>query len=164
MKGQYMQVGSINLSIESDFKHVFLIGKAISSLCSLANFSDMDSYQVELCVVEAVNNAIKHAYEEKEGNLLEVKFSLYQSKITIAICDAGKVMDQNLLLRARALPDFDAQDLDTLPEGGWGLAIMHQVMDEVTYSTSNGTNVLTLSKYFTPGKSDAGQHHALPSA
>src|SRR5437773_1142681 len=138
MKGAYMQVGSITLSIESDFKHVFLVGKAVSSFCALANFSDIETYQVELCVVEAVNNAIEHAYEKKKGNLLEVRFSLYQSQITIDICDAGKTMDQKLLLRESALPDFDADDLHSLPEGGWGLAIMQQVMDEVTYSTSNG--------------------------
>ena len=145
-----MLVGSINLSIESDGQHVFLIGKAINGLCSLTNFSDIDTYQIELCVVEAVNNAIEHAYESAQGKLVEVTFSLYQHKITINICDTGKVMDEKWLLREKALPDFDAHDLHSLPEGGWGLAIIQQMMDEVTYSTSNGKNVLTLTKRFTP--------------
>jgi len=145
-----MQVGSINLSIESDCKHVALLGRAITSLCSLANFSDIDTYQVELCVIEAVNNAIEHAYEREKGKLVEITFSLYQSKLTIAICDTGKGMDEKWLMRDQAFPDVDPQDLASLPEGGWGLAIMQQVMDEVTYSTSNGKNVLTLTKRFTP--------------
>lgn len=159
-----MQVGSINFSIESDFKNVALIGKAISSLCSLADFSSIDTYQVELCVVEAVNNAIEHAYEGKKGNMLEVRFSLYQNKITIDIRDTGKVMDQRFLMRDNACPDFDVHDLHSLPERGWGLAIMQQVMDEVTYSTSNGKNVLTLTKRFTARTREAVANHALPSA
>ena len=159
-----MQVGSINLSIESDDQHVCLIGKAINGLCSLANFSDIDTYQVELCVVEAVNNAIEHAYERAQGKLVEVTFSLYQHKITINICDTGKVMDEKWLMRDNALPDFDADDLPSLPEGGWGLAIIQQVMDEVTYSTSNGKNVLTLTKHFTADNHDTVEHNACPSA
>ena len=159
-----MQVGRINLSIESDYKHVALLGKAINSLCSLTNFSDIDTYQVELCVVEAVNNAIEHVYEREKGKLVEVTFSLHQSKMTIDICDTGKSMDEKWLRRDNAFPDFDAHDLSSLPEGGWGLSIMHQVMDEVTYRTSNGKNVLTLTKRFTPGNCTAAENDALTSA
>jgi len=159
-----MHVSSITLSIESEFKNVVLIGKAINSLCSLADFSAIDTYQMELCVVEAVNNAIEHAYDGQQGHVLEVRFLLYHNKMTIDVCDTGKVMHQQLLLRENALPTFDAQDLHSLPEGGWGLAIMRQVMDEVTYHTCNGKNVLTLTKRFTSDNSATGDHHALPAS
>lgn len=158
-----MHARSITLSIESDLKNVALIGKAISSLCSLADFSAIDISQIELCTVEAVNNVIQHAYDGHQGHVVEVYFVLYYDKITIDVCDTGKVMHPTLLFREHTLPDFDMQDVNSLPEGGWGLAIMRQVMDEVMYHTCNGKNVLTLTKHFTSDNSAAGGLHAFPS-
>src|SRR5262249_10085392 len=112
-----MHIRSITLFIESEFKNVALIGKAISSLCSLADFSAIDTYQIELCIVEAVNNAIKHAYAGQQGYVVEVYFVLYCNKITIDVRDTGKVMHPTLLLQENALPDFDMQDVNSLPEG-----------------------------------------------
>jgi serine/threonine-protein kinase RsbW len=144
-------VAQIHLTIESDFKAVFLVGRALQSLCALTALSELDTYQVELAVVEAVNNVIEHAYGQKPGYTIEVHLVLHHGKITVTIADTGTTMRPQLLSQDRCLPDIQADDVQQLPEGGWGLSIMQQIMDELTYSTVDGKNVLVLRKNIPPG-------------
>jgi len=134
----------IILSIDSSLENVPLIGTAINRICSLTPLSEVDAYQTELCVVEACNNAIKHAYDNKAGNLVEVEVHLGMSHITFDVCDKGNVM------KMREVPklDFETEDLSQVPEGGMGLFIMHEVMDEVMYGHIRGRNVLRLVRFF----------------
>lgn len=134
----------IILSIDSSLENVPLIGTAINRICSLTPLSEVEAYQTELCVVEACNNAIKHAYEGRSGNLVEVEVHMGMNHITFDICDEGNV------LKMPEVPnlDYDIDDLNQVPEGGMGLFIMHEVMDEVTYGHVRGRNVLRLVRFF----------------
>ena len=67
-----MRRGTITLAIESRLQDVFLIGLAVNKICSAIPLPDDDVYQLELCVVEAVNNSIEHAYSSEEGHRVEV--------------------------------------------------------------------------------------------
>lgn len=138
----------IKLTIESDLEDVFLIGMTINRLCSITPFSDSECYKIELCVVEAVNNAIIHAYQNERGHEVEVIFSMDTRTLTIDICDTGRSMDADILQTSR-MPSFD-QDKDEMevPERGRGLAIIKEVMDDVTYKTIEGKNWLTMSREF----------------
>jgi serine/threonine-protein kinase RsbW len=136
----------IKLTIDSNMDNVPLIATTVSRLCSLIPFSDVESYQVEVCVVEAVNNAIKHAYLNEGGHEVGVIFTVYTNKLIIDICDAGKVMEQ----KNKPSLDFDPDDVKNLPESGMGLFIIDSIMDELTYKSQQGKNVLTMTKFFKP--------------
>jgi len=128
-------------------ENVALIGGVISKLCSLSHFSDVESDQIELCVVEAVNNSIEHAYNLQKGNEVEVIFSLYDDRIICDVCDTGSSMDQHILEKAcEAHMEIDENDIDSVPESGRGLPIMKTIMDNITYKTVNGKNCLTMIK------------------
>ena len=45
---------------------------------------------------------------------------------------------------------FDPSDLKSVPEGGMGLELMRQTMDQATYSTEGGTNCLRLTRFLRP--------------
>ncbi|MGH1363410.1 MAG: ATP-binding protein [Calditrichia bacterium] len=141
----------IVLSINSNLENVPLVGTAINRMCSLTPLSEVEAYQAELCVVEACNNAIKHAYGSASGNTVEVEVHIGISHITFDICDTGSVMEM------RDVPnlDYDVEDLDQVPEGGMGLFIMHDVMDEVTYGHIRGRNTLRLVRFFHEGRKPA---------
>ena len=139
----------ITLAITSDLQNVPLIGQAVERLCSLIPLSDIESHQIALCVVEAVNNAIVHAYGNEAEHEVEVIFGQYPDHLTLQICDAGRVMDPKHLEPQTASPlDFDPCHLNSIPERGLGLAIIKMMMDEVTYTTSEGKNILTLTRFF----------------
>jgi anti-sigma regulatory factor (Ser/Thr protein kinase) len=106
-------------------------------------------------VVESVNNVIKHAYDNKPGHQIEVTFTLYPNRLTFEICDAGKKMDSRYLPQKGSPSfEFDPNDLNNLPEGGMGLSIINEIMDQVVYTTSDGINKLMLTKYFNVNEMD----------
>ncbi|MDE2180429.1 MAG: ATP-binding protein [candidate division NC10 bacterium] len=141
----------ITLAVTSDLQNVPLIGQAIQRLCSLTPLSDLESHQIALCVVEAVNNAIVHAYNSEAEHEVEVIFCQHSDRLIVQICDAGKAMDPDRLAPQAASPlDFDPCCLERLPERGLGLAIIRNTMDEVTYTTSHGKNILTLTRFLKP--------------
>ncbi|WP_300670128.1 ATP-binding protein [Desulfoluna sp.] len=140
-----MESKKITFSIDSNLRDVALIGLSINKICSQIPLSDVEVYQIEACVVEAINNTIEHAYKNSSGNPVEVKLNLGIDRITFEVCDIG------IRMMASHTPslDFDPDDLENLPEGGMGLFIIQQVMDQVDYTSGNGQNILKMTKIFT---------------
>lgn len=141
----------IKLVIDSNLEDVSLIGIVINKLCSSIPLSDTDSYQIELCVVEAVNNSIEHAYRNEKGHEVEVVFTLYPDRLIVDVCDTGKPMDQECMEQKDPSPlEIDPNDLDNIAEQGRGLPIIKEIMDSMTYKTESGKNYLTLIKNISP--------------
>lgn len=134
----------ITLSIESDLKNVALIGVAVNSICSSFEFNQEISFQMELCVVEAVNNCILHAYRDNPTNDVEVTIELRPDRILFKVCDVGKGME--IKPDMLSVLEFDPCDPATIPERGRGLFIIHKLMDEVIYERFGNKNVLTMTK------------------
>lgn len=135
---------SIKLVIDSNLEVVFLAGLAVRAFCSYVPLNEVAVYQVELSVVEAVNNAIKHAYGNERGHEVEILVSFHGDRLTFQIVDNGRSLDPSHI----PAMDFDPDDLDSLPESGMGLHIIQSVMDAVEYGRYGERNILTLSKLF----------------
>ena len=136
-------VGKLRLVSESLLENVALLGSAIQGLTLAAAVDKTTAYQLELCVVEATTNAIRHAYDGFPGNEVEVIVELTTDQISFKVCDSGKThpaFDQQTA-------SFDWKTLDQAPEGGMGLSIIREIMDEVQYSSSQGRNCLTMTKF-----------------
>jgi serine/threonine-protein kinase RsbW len=134
----------ITLSIESDMNKVPLVGQLIQHICRLHGLKDEDGAKVELALVEATNNVIEHAYQMRKGHKVEIICKLLDKKIVIDICDEGHSLDPDML--AAPQPESLLATTDELPEGGWGLQLIQAIMDEVSYSTNNGINRMSLTK------------------
>nr|WP_320017238.1 ATP-binding protein [uncultured Desulfobacter sp.] len=133
----------IRLIIDSRLENVSLVGSAVRGIANTMCIDSTTSYQLELCVVEAVTNDIKHAYHCQAGHSVEIDVLLYPDRLTFKIYNRGESMNT-----AKIAPfSFDSSNFETLPEGGMGVYILHALMDEVHYKTINEQNVLTLVKY-----------------
>ena len=132
---------AISLTIDSRLENIGLIGLSIQALSAYMGFSDVAAYQIQLCVVEAVTNVVKHAYGSQPGHEIKVEVSLHPHRISFRIMDTGKAM--KLLWNPL---EFDPTDLASLPERGMGLHIIRKVMDEVNYQILAGVNMLTMTK------------------
>ncbi len=140
--GKYAR--TIRFIVPGRLEDVFLVGLGVRGICSSLPLDPEAVYQVELSVVEAVNNAIRHAYRDREGHEVEVLVSLFPDRILFRVIDDGRGMD----LESTPVFDFDPEDLEGLPEGGMGLHIIRSVMDRVEYASRGGRNILTMSKAF----------------
>lgn len=137
----------IKFIIDSNLENVALVGMSIKRLCSLIPFSDAQSYQVELCAVEAINNSIIHAYNGELLHKVETILSIDKGYLTLEICDNGKALDPNIIEKA-GIDTFnlDTNNLDEISESGRGLAVIKEIMDKVTYESDNGVNRLIMIK------------------
>jgi len=142
-----MGLRKVKLIIESDLDDVPLVGIAVNRFCSYADFSETDAFNIELCVIEAVTNSIKHAYGEKSGQEVMITFTLSESEAVFEICDKGKPMNPEKLKKADLTASHHKkQSIDTISESGRGLGIMKEIMDGVDYRSENGYNCLILKK------------------
>ena len=134
---------TITFLIDSKLENVSLAGVAVRGICNYLSLSEIDTYHLELCVVEAVNNVIEHAYGSERGHVVEVGITYSSNEITFRISDTGKEMS---LYRPPIL-DFDPEDLNMVPDHGMGLYIINSVIDEVTYRSDGDKNTLTMRKH-----------------
>jgi serine/threonine-protein kinase RsbW len=139
---------ALSLQIDSDLESVELVARAVRALCS-DNLDESMLNDVELSVVEAVNNVIKHGYHGKRGSSVEIKVGLRSDRVVIDILDQAPPMPEGVTVAKPGLPfEFDPERIEDLPEGGMGLALIQMTMDEVSYSSEAGVNRLTLTKLF----------------
>jgi serine/threonine-protein kinase RsbW len=144
------------LIVDSNLNDVFLISIFVRAVCDRLGMNVEDTSSVDVCAVEAVTNAIKHAYLGAPGKEVSVEVSATLERLDLYVRDQGQTMAEEhiaKLLKGSQVLDFDPLDLEGVPEGGMGLQIIHQLIDEAAYSTEGGTNCLRLTKFLRPVES-----------
>lgn len=139
----------LRLTINSDLRDVYLVGLTVNRICEHLHMDPVEASQVELCAVEAVTNSIRHAYRNEPDNEVSVTLAVRNNRLEVEVADTGLAMlaaQVERLSRGSNVLDFDPQDRASLPEGGMGLQIMHEVMDEVSYATEGRVNRLRLTR------------------
>ena len=129
--------------MDSRMENLSLLGNAILGTARAAVLDDTLAFQLELCVVEAVTNAIRHAYGGLPAHQVEVTVEVAADRISYQVSDTGKCHPHF----AQPGAVFDWQTPAQAPEHGMGLAIIWEVMDEVQYHSENGRNRLTMTKF-----------------
>lgn len=123
-----MSTQRVQLSIESKLDHVSLIGVLVRALAAQLGYASLDSFQIELAVVEAVNNSIEHSYLGEPNKKIDVSLSMGEGNFVLTIADDGIPMPPQALAESE-----EPVSSDEFSEGGRGLDIIKQVMDSVTY-------------------------------
>jgi serine/threonine-protein kinase RsbW len=139
----------IKFTIESDLDNVSLIGMSVRKVCSLTPFPEKILFLIELCVVEAVNNSIIHAYNGALIHEVEVILSINEKYLLLEVNDKGKPMNSEVLEKANIsnlAPNIELPE--TISESGRGLAVIKECMDKVSYRSDNGKNRLIMIKNY----------------
>jgi serine/threonine-protein kinase RsbW len=130
-------------SLPSSYEEVELVNRLIRGYLVEENVEEHLRNAVEMCLMEALNNCIKHAYRGEQNHSIDVNVCIDSELMEIQIIDEG-IPRESLVIKEL---DFDPNDIENLPEGGMGLFIIKQLMDELDYYTLNGKNYFTLRKY-----------------
>lgn len=129
------------ITIESNYLAIRDASDLLKQYCAQYHISPELSGQLELIMVEALNNVIKHAYQGEDGSKIYIEFTDAPQHSTIFIEDFG-IPAPNLLHDSEiAFPDEDF-----LPEGGWGLPLIQALSDRISYCSDNKSNRLSLTK------------------
>lgn len=135
-------MSNFSYTIKSEYKLVTeLVNKFRGDIVE-KNIPERICNELELCLVEALNNVVRHAYKENPGNNISMGVQVTENEIEIKIIDYGLPRPADTKSRL----DFDPKDIQNLPEGGMGLYIIDQLMDSAVYTSNDGQNIFTLKK------------------
>jgi serine/threonine-protein kinase RsbW len=151
-------LGRFRLTIDSTLEQLFVVSSLVRGVCEHLETDEFQAYSVELCAVEAVTNAIKHAYLGAPGHEVTLQVSFTRERLELDVADQGLRMPQEQIVRlASGSPvcDFDPDCIEDLPEGGMGLEIIRHEMDETCYSTAGGSNSFRMTKFLSPVRGES---------
>jgi len=153
----------LDLVIDSELGNVSLLAVAVNRVCLQLGFDSLTAAHLELCVAEAVTNSICHAYHRVRGHTVKVTLAADAGRLHVEVSDTGTPMGaehQQRLTRESSDSEIQTYDWRSLPEGGRGLKIIRDLMDEVSYVSSENVNRLMMVKQLTPNGSriDRDEH------
>lgn len=102
-------------------------------------------HRVISAFVEAFNNCVIHAYAGMTPGPVKVQLEVGDDALTVEVTDFGQAFEP---------ADVPQPDLSALPEGGLGLFIIRNFMDQVQHRREDGANVLTMVKRFEGGAAE----------
>ena len=128
----------ISLSLPSSMQHVYLLDVVVTEILKETGFAEDIQEQINLAVIEAGTNAIKHGNKENPAKKATIEFTLAEDKLVIVITDEG-----DGFTRQEVADPLDPENL--LKSSGRGLFLMEACMDSVTYE-ADGT-IIKMVKY-----------------
>ncbi|MBL8251797.1 MAG: ATP-binding protein [Candidatus Competibacter sp.] len=137
---------TISLAIDSRPECIELLGSAVTGLCALTALPAADIARIELAVVEAVNNAVEHAYHGEAGHSVTVEFRLTPDGFSLWVRDRGDPMDPLKLSASAEVAKPDRDDPESWPLRGRGLSIIKSCVDSVEYHVGDGENTLVMHR------------------
>jgi len=137
-------MNELKISLTSSYSEVTPACRKLKAFFIGLGVPEYVEINIEICVNEALNNIIKHAYLGKPDNLIEIQATCNKSEIKIKIIDTG-ICRTNF---ERPKLNFNPSNIDNLPEGGMGLYIIDKLMDNTDYQIEGNKNIFTLTKKF----------------
>jgi serine/threonine-protein kinase RsbW len=100
--------------------------------------------RTQIALAEACNNIVEHAYQPPravEDAMIVLDIAGDPGGLQITLRDKGRAMPDGPL-PGRDLPLFDPADPASLPEGGFGWALLREMTRALSISRRNGQNIL----------------------
>lgn len=119
----------VRLDVTSDTAHLARVRDAVADAAKRVGFAESAVSQIELAVGEALGNVIKHGYEGRAGQPIELHVQVVDNEkgrgLQVTLCDRGRQVDPGSIV---------GRELDDVRPGGLGTHIIREVMDEVEYT------------------------------
>lgn len=131
----------IEMRLPASAEYVSLIRLTLSGVFTRAGASYDDIEDAKIAVSEAVTNAVKHAYKDKEDTgSINLCFEILEDSVKIVISDQGESFDYEKT-KEQLGPYKYNENIDFLREGGLGLFLIESLMDEVTVDKATGVTI-----------------------
>ncbi len=140
----------VHFAIDSELANVSLVAVAVNRISLHLGLDETSAGELELCISEAVTNAIRHAYHDEPGHTVEIQLAFRAGQLRLEVSDCGTLMPEEQVRRLRDGPlslELESDDRSSISEGGRGLTIIHQLMDEVFYDEVGNHNRIIMIKH-----------------
>jgi serine/threonine-protein kinase RsbW len=142
MKRRLLSVLMPKITFDANFHNLDDIREFVGEAARQVGFSEKEIYSIQLAADEASTNIIEHAYAGAKDGIIEIDCSIADEELKIVMHDKGKSFDPSSVPEPNVKADLSERKI-----GGLGMYLMHKLMDEVHYETSQETgNTLTMIK------------------
>lgn len=129
----------IALELPASLRYLNVVGACIVAACARHSpEAEAAASHLELAVQEACANIVLHAFSGVDTGSICMRLSLDAAAVTIELTDDGAPFDPDLV----PLPCFDEPQIH-----GYGLFLIRQLVDDVSYQRSDNRNHLRLVKH-----------------
>ncbi len=129
------------LIVPARYERIRQICAFVVEAAEVAGLDEMAIFNCQIAVDEACTNIIEHGYGGEDKGRIEVACAAEPGQLTIDIRDQAQPFD----LGAVPEPELN-KALEETTVGGLGIYFMRKMMDEVSFSRTDGANRLVLVK------------------
>ena len=128
----------LDLMLLSNPENLGSVRRQVQKFAAELDLPEWCQTQIMLAVDESLTNIIRHAYNNKANEPIELCLSLENCILEISIRDFAQFSDPS---------NFQTDNKDRLTPGGLGVEIMRKCMDKVEYSpVETGGTLLKMTK------------------
>ncbi len=131
---------TFELDVKAVIENLPRITDGIEDFMKRKGFRDEIVFDVRLAVDEAVTNIIEHGYQGKEGTI-RIRCHVGDQEVVLTIEDSAKPFD---ILSVKEPPL--SGDVEKRQMGGLGIFLIKKKMEQVSYESRDGRNILTMKK------------------
>jgi serine/threonine-protein kinase RsbW len=131
----------ITLTIGSRLENIGFIGATVRAI-GIEWLGTGAAALVEIAVTEVCTNIIRHGHPDDPHHEFTIILRGATPGLEIEIRDEGPAY----AFEQDTMPSIDV-DLEDLPEGGFGMALVHDTMDVVEHCRQGEVNVVRLVKW-----------------
>lgn len=135
------KIDVIKLEIPSSPEFVSLARSVIEGISSCVGLGDGHLEDLKLAIGEACTNAVKFSGPGKPP--VRVTYRIDPQRVEIEVRNTGAEFHEE-----KRCPR--APSIEQLPDGGLGIYLIDQVMDELTITSEGGETTLTMAKRLKP--------------
>ncbi|HMQ32685.1 MAG TPA: ATP-binding protein [Chloroflexaceae bacterium] len=132
----------VRFDLPARYTYLHLLGDCIASMLKLVDGivdAEMLVYNIQLAAHEACTNIVNHAYGNTGEGRIVITIALHfdPPRLTIELQDTGRPFEPE---------KYTSPNLDEVRIHGYGLFLIRNLMDSVSYTPSAGRNLWCLTK------------------
>jgi len=140
--------GKVVFTVESDLEYLDDINRLLTGLFEHTPLSEEDVHRIKYAVIEMGHNAIEWGNKHQRDRLVTLTYQIDDERVFFRIRDEGNGFDPSDVPHAanqeEPLAHMEFREKLGLREGGFGMLLCRQFMDEVHYNERG--NEVTLVK------------------
>ncbi|MEL6770535.1 MAG: ATP-binding protein [Bacteroidota bacterium] len=131
--------------IPSTMRHLATVRRFVRQYGAEAGLTDRAVSELQLAVDEACANAIEHGYKGREDGRVQVGTHTHNGTFVVTIRHDGEPFDPG-----RYKPTALQDALQNHQRRGYGMRLIHRLVDEVSFDLDGPTSQVRLAKRVTP--------------
>ena len=130
---------SVSFQIPTGYGDLRIAEKALRNLLALHKAEASIIENCKIALQDLLMNIIENSYGSDNGKMIGVKLRVDKKRLIVEIKDSN--MPVNLMFKS-----LTTSDPAELKPGGYDMAIVKELMDDVQYQYKNNKNIWTLIK------------------